>query len=151
MATNDSKRTDPYAAGVDVQGEVLNPGFYPVSGLGAIEAIFQSGGLTDNAAYQDVTVEKGGHGRQLDLWEYIQNIDRPDIYVSPDYTVTVPRSEQSSPVIDALNKQIALYISHRKEQLDPQYNTELLKLSLSHNRESWAKTAFERMLALMRK
>ncbi len=134
---NEQERRDPFAVGVEVKGEVQNPGFYELEGLGAIEAIHRAGGVTDNADYQNITIANGDKGRVLDLLESVTK-DNPDIYVPPDWVVTVPRVYGSSNDNGSVNNKIKDYISKRKEQADPQYHAELLEMSLSENKAQWA-------------
>lgn len=141
-------KRDSFTAGVEVQGEVANPGFYEVSGLGAIEAIHLAGGLTKNADYQNIPIVKGNTGMLLDVSENIFGRNLPDIYVPPDFIVTVPRTDTSSDDIDDINENIGHFVAGRKMASDPLYNMQLLELSLRENRESWAMRVLESLRRL---
>ena len=82
--------------GVTITGEVVKPGRYTVSSLStAFNALYQSGGPTENGSFRSIQVIRGNRTvRTIDLYDFLLRADQKDnILLQDDDIIRVPDYE----------------------------------------------------------
>ncbi|MDP5170442.1 MAG: SLBB domain-containing protein [Bacteroidia bacterium] len=87
---------NPRTIGINIVGEVGNPGYYQIpASLPAFRAIIQAGGITDIGTVRNIQVKRNGRiVHTIDIYEYLLSGSYQPFYLQEDDFIFVPISSK---------------------------------------------------------